>query len=91
MLRNCLEWVMFDIAAMACGLVTVPLYTNDRPENVAYVIKDAGVKILLLQNQRQWRALEKLPSISKSLQRVLHVDQQDNDEKENPQLLGFHQ
>lgn len=91
MLRNCPEWVMFDIAAMACGLVTVPLYTNDRAENAAYVIKDAGVKILLLQNQRQWRELEKLAFVSSALQRVLHVDQQDNDEKENPQLLCFHQ
>ncbi len=87
MLRNCPEWIMFDIAAMACGLVTVPLYTNDRAENVAYVVQDAGVKILLLQNQRQWRELVKTQSISDSIQRVIHVDQNESDEKHDPQLI----
>ncbi|MDH3986389.1 MAG: AMP-binding protein, partial [Gammaproteobacteria bacterium] len=29
-LRNSKEWVYFDQAALACGLVTVPLYTDDR-------------------------------------------------------------
>lgn len=81
MLRNCPEWVMFDIAAMACGLVTVPLYTNDRPYNVAYVMQDAGVKLLLLQNQRQWRELSKAKSISNSLKRIIHVDKNENDEQ----------
>ena len=38
MMNNCPEWVMFDQAAMGCGLVTVPLYTDDRPENVAYIL-----------------------------------------------------
>src|SRR5690242_12679409 len=35
MLKNCLEWVLFDLAAMGLGLVTVPLFVNDRPENFA--------------------------------------------------------
>ncbi len=74
MLRNCPEWVMFDLAAQSLGLVTVPLYTNDRAENVAYVIKDAGVKLMLIQNQRQWRELSKLDYISESLQRVICVE-----------------
>ena len=67
MLRNCPEWITFDMAAIANGLVTVPLYTNDRAENVAYVAQDAGVKILLLQNQRQWRELAKTDDDSEFL------------------------
>ncbi|MFK7815123.1 MAG: long-chain fatty acid--CoA ligase [Gammaproteobacteria bacterium] len=81
MLRNCPEWVMFDIAAMACGLVTVPLYTNDRANNVAYVIKNAGVKILLIQNQRQWRELSEISSITETLQRVISVEPPASDEQ----------
>ena len=34
-LRNSKEWVYFDQAALACALVVVPLYTDDRPENIA--------------------------------------------------------
>jgi long-chain acyl-CoA synthetase len=88
MLRNCPEWVIFDIAAMACGLVTVPLYTNDRANNVAYVIKDAGVKLLLIQNQRQWRELSKISSITETLQRVISVESPEGHEQ-NSQIIGL--
>jgi len=95
MLRNCPEWVMFDIAAMACGLVTVPLYTNDRPDNVAYVVQDAGVKLLLLQNQRQWRELSnskaRTKSLVNSLQRVIHIDENENDDQADDHIVSFRQ
>jgi len=57
MLRNSPQWVMFDQAAMSLGLVVVPLYTVDRPDNIAYIIDDAGVKVLLFENAEQWQAL----------------------------------
>lgn len=55
LLRNCPEWVLFDQAALSLGLVTVPLYTDDRPDNAAYVIADAAVKVLLVQDLGRWR------------------------------------
>jgi len=57
MLRNSPEWVMCDIAAMGLGLVVVPLYTQDRPDNIAYILNNAGCKLLLFENQEQWNAL----------------------------------
>ncbi|MDO8465408.1 MAG: long-chain fatty acid--CoA ligase [Gallionella sp.] len=57
MLRNCPYWVAFDQAAMSLGLVVVPLYTVDRPDNVAYIINDADVKALLFETDEQWQAL----------------------------------
>ena len=81
MLRNSPEWVMFDIAAMACGLVTVPLYTNDSVDNIASIIKDTSVKVLLLQNQRQWRELSGLAPITKTLKRVISVEAPKDDVK----------
>ncbi len=57
MLRNCPEWVMFDQAAMGLGLVVVPLYTVDRPDNIAYIINDADVKVLLFETAEQWNGL----------------------------------
>jgi long-chain acyl-CoA synthetase len=57
MLRNCPQWVMFDQAAMGLGLVVVPLYTIDRPDNIAYIINDADVKVLLFECAEQWHSL----------------------------------
>ncbi|MBI3773128.1 MAG: long-chain fatty acid--CoA ligase [Gammaproteobacteria bacterium] len=57
MLRNCREWVVFEQAALALGLVVVPLYVNDRPESVAYILNDADVKLLLIENNAQWQTM----------------------------------
>src|SRR5262245_32530730 len=41
MSRNCREWVCFDQGALASGLVVVPLFVDDRPDNAAYILKDS--------------------------------------------------
>jgi long-chain acyl-CoA synthetase len=46
LMRNSREWVIFDQAALGSGLVVVPLYLDDRPENTAYILNNAGVKLL---------------------------------------------
>ena len=57
MLKNSREWVVFDQAALGMGLVTVPLYVDDRPDNVAYIINHAEVQLLFLQDKLQWKRL----------------------------------
>lgn len=57
-LRNCVDWVYFDQAAMSLGLVVVPLYPDDRPDSIAYILEDAGVKLVLLQHIKQWHKLQ---------------------------------
>ena len=54
MLRNCAQWVMFDQAALSLGLVVVPVYTSDRPDNIAYILKDSGCRILLMESGQNW-------------------------------------
>lgn len=68
MMRNCPQWVMFEQAALGLGLVVVPLYVNDRPGNVAYILEDAGVRLLLIENGVQWRELH-----GEALPPALHV------------------
>ena len=73
MLRNGPVWVILDQAAMGLGLVVVPLYFEDRPASVAYILKDAGVKLLLLEHREQWKQLEAAKDEWKGcgLQRIL--------------------
>ncbi|HEB59473.1 MAG TPA: long-chain fatty acid--CoA ligase [Gammaproteobacteria bacterium] len=56
-LKNCVEWAVMEQAAIGLGLVLVPLYADDRPDNVAYILRDAGIKLLLLDNPARWNAL----------------------------------
>ncbi len=50
MMSNCPDWVIFDQAAYSLGLVVVPVYTNDRAENIRYILEDADVKIFFIQD-----------------------------------------
>lgn len=76
LLRNCPEWVMWDQAALSLGLVTVPLYTDDRPDNITYILEESGVKALLVQDAGRWKRL--VPSLPEEgegkLQRVILLD-----------------
>jgi len=73
-LRNSKEWVFFDQAALACGLVIVPLYTDDRPDNIAYIMSDSAVKVLLVQDAAVWKRLGPALAGQDDLQRVLILD-----------------
>ncbi len=74
LLRNCPEWVLFDQAALSLGLVTVPLYTDDRADNAAYVIRDAAVKVLLVQDAGRWKRLAEVLRDSACPRRVILLE-----------------
>jgi len=74
LLKNSKEWVIFDQAAMGLGLVTVPLYLDDRPDNIAYILEEAAVKLLIIQEQRFWKKIQKNCQKIKSLQRIILID-----------------
>lgn len=71
MLPNGVEWVCVDQAALSLGLVVVPLFVNDRPDNVAYILHETGARLLLLDEAELWEALRPLLAESGSLNRVV--------------------
>lgn len=73
MLRNCREWALFELGAQSLGLVTVPLYLNDRPENMAFVLDHAGARLLFLEGTEQWDALGNLRDRLGALRRVVSL------------------
>ncbi|MEN6587118.1 MAG: AMP-dependent synthetase/ligase [Sulfuricella sp.] len=57
-LRNSVNWVAVDMAALGLGLVVVPLYVDDNPENIAWCLKDSGARLVVMENARQRAALQ---------------------------------
>ncbi len=72
-LKNSIEWIAFEQAALGLGLVVVPLYMDDRPDNAAYILHDAGVKVLLLHDDKQWKELAEHLEEDSKLKRVVVV------------------
>jgi len=51
---NSAEWIIFDLAIMAIGAVTVPIYSTNGEDQVEYIIKDSGAEIIFAGNQEQY-------------------------------------
>jgi long-chain acyl-CoA synthetase len=73
LLRNSVEWVCFDQAAMSLGLVVVPLYPSDAPDNIAYILADSGARLLLIGTKGRWETLAPLCERSTWLKKVLSL------------------
>lgn len=86
MVNNCPQWVMYEQAAIGLGLVVVPLYTNDRPENISYIVNDAQIRVLLLETAEQWSALKQHCRQLPSLQRIVCMEPLPDNETEEPRL-----
>ena len=73
MLKNSINWVVADQGAFAHGLVTVPVFVDDRPDNVAFILNDAGVKLIVIDGEEHWKRLKTVRDQLVSLQRILTV------------------
>ncbi len=71
------EWVIFEQAALGAGLVVIPLYSNDRAENISFILDDANVKLLVIENDTHAAMLADIASQLEKLQRIILIDNGD--------------
>src|SRR5260370_30979930 len=69
-LKNGIHWVAADQGALGLGVVVVPLYVDDNPENVAWCLENSGARLLVVENDRMADALSK---VSAALPRILSL------------------
>jgi long-chain acyl-CoA synthetase len=71
MAKNGPDWVFFDQAAQALGLVVVPLYVDDRPDNVAYCLNDSNTRLMMVQGAEQCAKLAEVSDRIRGVQRIV--------------------
>src|ERR1017187_7462800 len=47
------EWAIADYAALAIGAVVVPIYTTLTPDQVAFLLRDSGTRVIFLSSRPQ--------------------------------------
>ncbi len=74
LLANSVQWVCCEQAALSLGLVVVPLYIWDSPENLAWLLADSDARLLLVGTWHQWCLL--LPHVHRfpGLARVICLE-----------------
>src|SRR5215469_5739293 len=48
-----LEWALCDVAILLAGAVTVPIYASNTAEQCELIIRDAGAKLLIVEDGAQ--------------------------------------
>jgi len=74
MIPNGPDWVSFDLAAQSHGLVVVPLFANDRPQNIAYILENTQTKVLLCPGMAYWNDLEPVLHRLTRIQRIITLE-----------------
>ncbi|RKZ91152.1 MAG: long-chain fatty acid--CoA ligase [Gammaproteobacteria bacterium] len=87
LMKNSKEWVAVDQAALGLGLVIVPLYLEDRPDNIAYILEDSAIKLLVVQDTSQWGRLRGKCVDNKMLQRVILIDARADELEDDSKLV----
>jgi long-chain acyl-CoA synthetase len=70
-LKNGVQWVAIDQAALGMGLVVVPLYVIDNAENIAWCIGNSDARLLVLDTPR---ALPRLRELMPALPAVVCIE-----------------
>lgn len=70
LLPNGTDWVTFDIAAMANGLIPVPLFAHDSAENIAYILANSDARLCLIDTEARWTELAPLLHAHRALEHV---------------------
>ena len=67
---NCPEWHTADFAINGIGAVTVPIYFNESPERMTYILNHCGAQVVFITGVRQ---LEKFLQVRELLPQVQQV------------------
>ena len=68
---NSAEWIIFDLAIISLGAVTVPIYSTNNKDQAAYILENSETKIVLVGNQQQYDDCLEIMQESKFLQKVI--------------------
>lgn len=67
---NCPEWHTTDFAIQGLGAVTVPVYFNESPDRMSYILRDSGARNVVTVGESQAR---KMAESRRHLPNIEHV------------------
>ncbi|MGB8524159.1 MAG: long-chain fatty acid--CoA ligase, partial [Candidatus Acidiferrales bacterium] len=70
---NCPEWHIADFAIQGVGAVTVPIYFNESPDRLVYILNDSGARIVFASGEAQSRKITECRDRITALEHVIAV------------------
>ena len=79
---NSTQWIMYDQSAMAQGAVVVPVFRDDRADNIAYILEHTRSQFLLVEEYSQWVEMEAERERLAQMRRVIVIRDPDDQLKD---------
>lgn len=68
--ENSGEWMVFDLAVLSLGAISVPIYSTNNLEQARYIVEETQCRIMLVGNQQQYDIAEELAA-SATLEKIV--------------------
>ncbi|HSJ00066.1 MAG TPA: long-chain fatty acid--CoA ligase [Patescibacteria group bacterium] len=68
------EWVIGDLAALATGAMTAPIYPQSEPGQAAFILNNVGAKLAIVENAQQAAKIEGIRSQVPTLRHIVTMD-----------------
>jgi long-chain acyl-CoA synthetase len=87
--KNRPEMVWSEIAAHAIGCLSLSLYHDAMPQEVAYLVDYAEVRIVLAEDEEQVDKLLEVADLSKSIEKIVYFDSRGMRKYQDPRRSGW--
>lgn len=81
------EWLLVDLAVMAVGGMTVPIFISLPPEEISYILADSGAKYLAVENKELWKKVEPVITGLSQPPRIILIE--DHGQAGGPHALSY--
>lgn len=86
---NCREWLYADLAAQACGAITVGIYPTDVASQVKYILEDSESSFVVCKDQEQVDKVLAVKGELPLLKKVICIDMKGLRRYKDPLIISF--
>jgi long-chain acyl-CoA synthetase len=84
------EWLIADLAILALGGVTVPIYPTLAAGTVRYILEDSGARAVIVSTRLQFEKIQEVRHLLPALESIIVIDPADAAAAASPSVLALH-
>jgi len=87
--QNCVQYLYTDFGAYGVKVVSIPIYATSSEQQIQYMVRDAGVRLLFVGEQEQYDKAHRIFALCPSLERIIIFDSSVRISTHDPNALYF--
>ena len=85
------EWLFTDLGIQSVGGITVPIYETNSAQQVKYILEDAGVRYIAVEDEEQLDKVLEVREDLPLLEKIIVMDWKGLRNFQDPMVISFHE